>query len=99
MKPPLFKKQPWEERKLEFDVSNSLAPGDSVRSVDSVNVLLNGAVQAAMCSSGTLVGSKVYARVKGGTHGVDYYVRVRVNTVNGDKIEDDLLLQVREIST
>jgi hypothetical protein len=97
MKPSVWIKQPWEERKLEFDCANALAVGDSVASVDSVSVLLGGSAQAAMSEGPTIIGNKVYCKIKGGTAGLDYVIRVRVNTTNGDKIEDDIALQIRDL--
>jgi predicted alpha/beta superfamily hydrolase len=95
MTPTTFEKQPWEERQLEFDSSRSLATGDSLASVVSVDVLLEGIVQSSMVSgSPTFVGNKVYQRVKGGDDGVEYSIRVRILTTNGDKIEDEITLQV-----
>jgi hypothetical protein len=98
MNPSVWVKQPWEERLLEFDAATALSTGDSVASVDSVKVFLNGIVeQAAMISgSPTIVGSKVRQKVVGGTDGSNYVIRVRIITVNGDKIEDEITLKVRD---
>ena len=97
MKPFIFTKQPWEERQLEFDVTNALATGDSVASVSSINILLDDVIQTSMVSgSSSITGNKVYQKVAGGYHGYDYNIRVRIITTNGDKIEDDLVMQVRE---
>jgi hypothetical protein len=96
MNPSTWEKQPWEERILEFDTSPSLAVGDSLNSVSSINVTLNGVSQASMLSgSPTIVGSKVYQKIIGGEHGKDYEVSVRIITTNGEKIEDDLTVRVR----
>jgi hypothetical protein len=97
MRPSVFRKQPWEERRLEFDVSSALNAGDSVSSLTSVTVLLNGVAQSAMLGVASVVGNKVYALIKGGTHGLNYDVQVRVATTNGEKIEDDLMLEVRDL--
>ena len=97
MKPFIFTKQPWEERQLEFDVTNALATGDSVASVSSINILLDDVIQTSMASgASSITGNKVYQKVAGGHHGYDYNIRVRIITTNGDKIEDDLVMQVRE---
>ena len=97
MKPSNFTKQPWEERQLEFDVSNSLATGDTVLSVSSITVLLGDVAQASMVSgNSSLIGNKVYQKIIGGVNGYNYTIRVRVATTNGDKIEDDLIMLVRD---
>jgi len=99
MNPSICKKQPWDERQLEFDVSNALASGDTLSAslTPVVEVLLGDVVQAGMVS-GTVAkqGNKVYAKIVGGTNRVDYTVRVRVITTNGDKIEDEIIMQVRD---
>jgi len=99
MNPSIFKKQPWEERQLEFDVTNSLATGDSLSSslTPVVEVLLGDVVQTAMVSGNvTKVANKVYAKIIGGTNKVDYIIRARITTTNGDKIEDEITMQVRD---
>lgn len=49
--------------------------------------------------SGTpsLVGNKAYPKIVGGENGHSYWMRVRLITANGDKIEDDLRVLVRNI--
>jgi hypothetical protein len=97
MKPSVWVKQPWEERLLEFNASTSLSTGDSVSSVDSVKVFYNGLEQAAMLSGPpTINGSKIFQKIIGGVHGSDYIIRVRIITLNGDKIEDELTMKVRD---
>ena len=97
MNPSIFIKQPWEERQLEFDVANALATGDTLASVTSITVLLGDVSQASMVSgNSSMIGNKVYQKIIGGTHGLDYTIRVRVATTNGDKIEDEITMQVRD---
>jgi len=97
MNPSVWVKQPWEERLLEFDASTALSTGDSVASVDSVKVFLNGVEQAAMISgSPTISGNKVRQKIVGGLDTVNYVIRVRLVTTNGDKIEDEITMKVRE---
>ena len=97
MNPSVWVKQPWEERLLEFDASTALSTGDSVASVDSVKVFLNGVEQAAMISgSPTIDVNKVRQKIVGGLDTVNYVIRVRLVTTNGDKIEDEITMKVRE---
>ena len=82
---------------MEFDVTPALSTGDSVASVDSVKVFLNGVEQAAMISgSPTISGNKVRQKIVGGLDTVNYVIRVRLVTTNGDKIEDEITMKVRE---
>jgi hypothetical protein len=97
MNPSVWVKQPWEERLLEFDAITALSTGDSVASVDSIKVFFNGLEQAAMISgSPSIVGSKVRQKIVGGIDGNNYVIRVRIITTNGDKIEDEITLKVRD---
>lgn len=99
MIPTYFVKQPWEERYCIFDLSDTLAEGDTVDTIDSVKVLLAGVDQAAMVGATAVdaTRTKVTAIIKGGTAGQTYWVRVRVIAASGDKIEDDLKLLVKDL--
>lgn len=95
MKPTYWKKQPWEKRQLEFDLTDSLATGDSIASV-TVTVWEGTTEKTSTMLSGTptISSPKIYAYIQGGTDGTNYYVRVRATTTNGDLIEDELLVKV-----
>lgn len=99
MEPITWTKQVWEERLLEFDATNSLATGDALASVSGITVWEGTTDKSATMVDGapSLVGNKAYAKIIGGTDGHSYYVRVRLITANGDKIEDDLRLLVRNV--
>lgn len=99
MEPSIRTKQSWEERLLEFDAADSLASGDSVASIVGITVWEGTTDKSATMVSGapSLTGNKAYARIIAGEDGHSYWVRVRLLTVNGDKIEDDLRLLVRNI--
>lgn len=99
MDPAIWTKQDWEERILEFDAAPSLATGDTVASISGVTVWEGTTDKTITMLSGaaSLVGNKVYAKIIAGTNGHTYSVRVRVVTTNGDKIEDDLKVLVRNI--
>lgn len=100
MRPSTFIKQPWEERILQFDLTEAMAEGDTIDTVTGVTVSLAGVDQ-----SGTMVGTVttdatrkiVLATIKAGTDALVYWIRVRVVTASGDKIEDDLKLLVKKI--
>lgn len=99
MDPAIWTKQSWEERKVPFDVTDSLAPGDSLASISGITVWEGTTDKSATMVSGvpTFSGNKAYAVIVGGTDGHTYWVRVRLLTTLGDKIEDDLKLLVRDI--
>lgn len=97
MQPAFWIKEPGESRMLEFDLVDSLAPGDSIESVTSVKVYDDTGVDksATMVSgSPTFSGTKVYARVLGGTHDEVCWAEVKAHTTLGDDIEDDLEIRV-----
>lgn len=100
MKPDTFTKNSWEKRKLEFDVINALASGDSVASISAVTVWRDSdsveTTSTMLSGTPSKSGNKVYANIQGGTDGVTYRVRVRVITTNGDYIEDTLHLVVSD---
>lgn len=101
MIPSKFVKQPWEERNLQFDFTDALLTDDLINTVTGVYVIDSLGVDktATMLGSTTLdVGrKKVVANIKGGDDGKYYWVRIRIATVSGDKIEDDLKLLVKQI--
>ena len=99
MEPITWTKQVWEERLLGFDATYSLATGDALASVSGITVWEGVTDKSATMVDGapSLVGNKAYAKIIGGTDGHSYYVRVRLITANGDKIEDDLRLLVRNV--
>jgi hypothetical protein len=99
IEPAIWTKQPYEERMLEFDAADSLASGDSVSSIVGITVWEGAVDKSATMVSGapSLVGNKAYAKIIAGTTGHSYWIRIRLLTANGDKIEEDLRLLVREI--
>jgi hypothetical protein len=83
----------------EFDLVDSLATGDSIASVTSVKVYDDAGtdVSATMVSGiPTFTGTKVYARILGGTHDEVYWAEIVVHTTLGDDIEDDLEIRVTD---
>jgi hypothetical protein len=103
MIPTKFTKQPWEERNLQFDFSDALLTGDLIN--DTTGTAVYDSSATPVDKSSTMLGTvsidatrtKVIVNVKGGTDGAYYWVRVRVSTVGGDKIEDDLKLVVKQL--
>src|SRR4030042_4542970 len=98
MDPTKWIKEPWEERLLEFDPTNSIASGDSIASISGVTIWEGDTEKTSTMIGGTpyLSEGMVYALIKGGEDGHDYWIRIRLITTNGDKIEDDLRLLVKQ---
>lgn len=96
MNPSIFRKQPWEIRRLKFDITDSLASGDSLVSINSIACFLGTTEATGMITNTATTGNYALADVSGGVDGNDYIVRVRVLTTNGDQIEDELSLIVRD---
>ena len=99
MDPAVWTKQVWEERTLEFDAADSLASGDSVASISAITVW-EGTTEKTLTmlsGAGTIIGNKAYAKIIAGEDGHTYFVRIRLITANGDKLEDDLKVLVRNI--
>lgn len=99
MEPATWTKQPWEERLVEFDATESLATGDSLASISGITVWEGTTEKTLTMISGvpSIIGNKAYARLIGGTDGHSYWVRIRLVTTAADKIEDDLRLLVRNV--
>ena len=102
MEPTIWTKQDFEERTLEFDATDSLATGDSASSVlitvwEGTTACLTMIGAPVLHPVPYLVGNKAYAQIVGGEDGHSYWVRVRVTTADGDIIEDDLRLLVRNV--
>ena len=96
MNPNTFRKQPWEERTLKFDVTKALADGDVLSSIDSVKCFLGATEATGMVTTTSATGNYVYAHLTGGVDNNDYVLRVRVLTDDGDKLEDELSVIIRD---
>lgn len=96
MNPNSFRKNPWEIRRLKFDFADSLASGDSLASINSITCLLGETEATGMVTNTATTGNYALADIGGGVDGNDYIVRVRVLSTNGDQIEDELNLLIRE---
>ena len=99
MDPSIWTKQVWEERTLEFNCEDSLATGDSLASISGITVW-EGTTEKTLTmlsGAGSILLNKVYVKIIGGADGHTYFVRIRLITTNGDKIEDDLKILVRNI--
>lgn len=85
-------KQPGEARKITFDFTSKLAPGDAVSAV------VGGALAAAAgitVSAPSISGNKVTALVSNGTETTGpYRISCRVTTTLGETLELDVDIRV-----
>jgi len=105
---PAQTKQPWEERRYNFDFraptvqsKDHLVPsGRSIASVDSVDVLASQNGQTDLTVKWAPVhdtDAVVQVTLAGGTDGEDYPVRVRVIDDLGQQLEGDGIIKVRDL--
>jgi len=96
---PVLLKQPGETRKLRMDFA-SLLIGASIVSVDSVAQESQGQVPASddvTLGTATFDGSYVLVPVSGGTDGERYKITVIVTDSDGNVLEGDGMLYVRDL--
>ncbi len=101
-----YLKQPWEQRTLRFNWAEDCQPlidNDYAFSTLEFKVYNSSSVDVSSTMiQGTpfRVGNYVYATIKAGTDGADYYGRGRMTLTKtgseNEKIEFDILIQVRE---
>jgi len=98
MNPVFHSKASWEKRRLIFDPAPAMAVGDELESIFSYTIYdENGNSQADMFDSvPTIIDDKVIIVLKGGTPKATYSLILRLKTVDGDWIEDDLKILIRE---
>jgi len=88
---PIRTKQPDEIRSLTFDFRAKLPAGVTL----SGNPTTFGDAGITV-GLGTIIGKTVTLQVSGGELGHDYKVTVRVDATNGDHVELDVIVKVRE---
>lgn len=97
---PYLTKQPSEDRLYEMDFAALLASGETISSVSSITQSARGNVQGSTSLSigtGSASGSNVRFRISGGTDGEDYKITVVVTTSQGNTLEGDGWLYVRDL--
>ena len=98
--PNRFVKQPAEREQLAIEFEDRLATGDSLGSITECKCY-NAAgtdVTSDLIESPTVVGTQVKFWCKGGTDSNVYDLTLKVLTVNGFKLEEDLKIEVEEVS-
>lgn len=99
-------KQPWEEKRISHDFTQDLAAGDTIASVDSIDVF-DASTGAEVTAAGHGVkpgseqvdgGSKSVSAVYiGGEDGQAFKARARVVTAGGEKLEGDLIIKIADL--
>ena len=102
MKPSYHDKQSWEEHIVTVDASNTIASGDTIATGSLVVKAYDsdGTDVTSTVISGTpsFSGTDIQIELIAGTNGEDYNIRIRLETDNGEKVEDDLTLRIRDKS-
>ena len=94
--PEIICKQPSETVNLGIDFTNYVASSSITLSTPSVtSVKYNGSSSDLTLGTPTVSGQKVIFSVDGGTHGTKYKVTVTVNTSDGEVLEGDGILWVK----
>lgn len=93
-------KQPAEKRSVYVDYTGRLPEGVSLTAVtaSAIDLTDNSDVTSALLTnaSGTIDDATAIFQLKAGVDGRDYQVTFRADLSNGDKFEEDLLVEVRE---
>lgn len=90
-------KQPSEELLRYVDFVDRLATGDTVAScIISARDGSGADAPTVIYGPSAIVGTKVYYTIKGGTHGETYTYTFRAVSNANAKVEEDLVVNVRE---
>jgi hypothetical protein len=88
---PTRRKQPTEKRTLTFEFAEKLAPGDALTGSPTIT-----ASSGITATAGSKSGTTVSTQVSGGTAGNEYTVSCRIGTTQGDVLELDVVVEVRD---
>jgi len=95
----VLEKQPWEERIFNLDFRGKLASGVSLSSVVSITfeslALVSGSVDPTVTGE-AVSGTQAQATYIGGTDGEEYKVTIRCTCSDGEKMEAEGILRVRD---
>ena len=97
-----FRKQPFEEITKGFDLTGKLPTGVTISSatVSAVNDATGfDATSTVLGSTTATIESNIKMKVKciAGDNGVDYKITFKGILNNGEKIEEDMLMEVRDL--
>jgi len=98
LQPGIHVKQPWERDYIAIAFASRLATGDSLSTIEECKCYdEDGAdVTATLTDAPTISGSDVNVWIQAGENGKNYYLTIKVNTTQGGKKEEDLIIAVSE---
>jgi hypothetical protein len=92
-----FQKQPYEQYPVAVEFSGKLPTGTTISSMD-VAVTLNGVdVTSTVIDESYLDSTRAVIVVKGGEDKKDYKFTIQILLSDGSKLEEDLIMGVREL--
>ena len=96
--PGIYGKQPFEKELITIELANRIASGDSLSSIEECKCYdKDGAdVTSAIIVSSAIDGTDVIIWIQAGEDGKKYDVTIKVNTTQGGKKEEDLIIEVNE---
>ena len=97
--PGIYGKQPSEKEFIAIALANRLAAGDSLSSIEECKCYDedDADVTADMIISSAIDGTDVNIWIEAGADGKKYYITLKVNTAQGGKKEEDLIIEVDEV--
>ena len=97
MKSKIFK-QPSEKFTIAVDFANRIPTGAVISSQSITATDPNDIdVTATVIEGPTISGTELQTKVKAGTADIDYKVTMKATLDNNDVLEEDVLMQVREL--
>jgi hypothetical protein len=97
MTPKKFKKQPWEKRVLNVDCTDALPTGVTITTLDPEMYDDEGTdVTATMIDTFSIDTHHALITVMAGTDGETYDLKIKLTLSNGEQVEDDMKVIVKE---
>lgn len=92
-------KQPSEGPRRSHTWEDNLPAGSSISSVDALCTRLDNSenTTSSMIAAVSFVGAIQLYTILGGLHGEDYKITLRMVRSDGQQLEDEILLHVREL--
>ena len=97
MNPSSWTKKPYAELFVEMDTTPCYGTGDSLGSLVSLQIF-DGTTDVSSTMLGTpgITGNKIKVLVMGGTKDKTYWMRIRIASTLGEKIEEDLKIKIKD---
>lgn len=99
--PSYFQKQPGEDYSIAIEFLDKLPTGRTLTSgtVAALDLGTGTSASATVLASttATISGTQARVKVQAGTHGKDYKITFLCDLDNGETLEEDVIMKVREI--